>query len=115
MPKGKATCVVRSKDGRFFEIPEALLKKYQVAPDELSADERRDAGSPTRSPAQTLRLAKGLVQITINVPAGAQVHEGGTRESDVEGQGLPYEAPAVGDATQWGDDPGPIGGTTRRG
>ena len=35
--------VVRSKDGRFFSIPEAILKKYRVKPDTVSAVEVTDS------------------------------------------------------------------------
>lgn len=40
MPKTKSVSVVRSKDGRYFEIPDHILKQYQIQPHAVPTEER---------------------------------------------------------------------------
>jgi len=109
MPKTKAVCVVRSKDGRFFEVPEDVLGKYQVQPHTIPAEERQEPTSrgPIDPTADLLSRARGLIQIIINAPA-----EGGPRVvgGRTQGDQWTYQPPEINAAMEWGDDVDPTGG-----
>jgi len=99
--------VVRSKDGRFFSIPEDILKKYRVKPDKLSAAEKDDGGA--RKNGKANGHANGAIQVIINVSPDGRVQ---TIGANGEGGGKKwiYEPPTAGPAVEWGDDFDPTGG-----
>jgi hypothetical protein len=112
MPKTKGVCVVRSRDGRFFEIPEDVLGQYQVQPHVIPPEERlepqsRGGGDPA---ADLLNRSRGLIQIIINAPAEStpRVYSGRTQQ-DYRDQWV-YQPPEIGAPMEWGDDMDPTGG-----
>lgn len=101
------TAVVRSKDGRFFNVPESVLKRYRVKPDKLSADEKAPAKSKTNG--YSKGNGKGTVQVIINVSSDGRVQTISGEAATPNGEWI-YEPPAAGRAMEWGDDFDPTGG-----
>lgn len=99
--------VVRSKDGRFFSIPEVILKKYRVKPDQLSASEK-DHGAAKKN-GKGNGHANGAVQVIINVSPDGRVQTIGANGERAGKQWI-YEPPTAGPAVEWGDDFDPTGG-----
>ena len=99
--------VVRTKDGRFFKIPDAVLKQYLVKPDKLSADEKGSFSSKTNG--HSNGNAKGTVQVIINVSPDGHVQTMSPKRDRSKAQWI-YEAPVAGPAMEWGDDIDPTGG-----
>ena len=55
--------IVKSKDGRYFDIPDKLLKKYSISPQELpvAASQLRQAGGGSASVQIIIEEARGYL------------------------------------------------------
>lgn len=107
MPQNLAT-VVKAKDGRFFEIPDSVLKQYLVKPDKLSASEKGFANGHANGHTNGSG-AKGTVQVIINISPDGHVQTTTAKAENSKAQWI-YEAPTAGPAMEWGDDIDPTGG-----
>lgn len=105
------TSVVKSKDGRFFRVPDAVLKQYLVKPDKLSTGEKGSFASKANghTNGHSNGDAKGTVQVIINVSPDGHVQTIAPKNGRSKAQWI-YEAPAAGPTMEWGDDIDPTGG-----
>jgi hypothetical protein len=105
MHEGQAS-IVRAKDGRFFRIPEDVLREYALKPDRLSADEK---GSVLETNGNGNGDARGAVQVIINISPNGHVQTETAKSEPSSAQWI-YETPSSGQAMEWGDDLDPTGG-----
>jgi hypothetical protein len=106
MPQ-RETAVVKAKDGRFYKIPDAVLKQYLVKPDKLTAEEKASFSSKTNGHANG--NGRGGVQVIINVAPDGNVQLGRPGSENSKAQWI-YEMPTPGPTMEWGDDIDPTGG-----
>jgi len=106
MPQSSAA-VVKAKDGRFYKIPDAVLKRYLVKPDRLSSEEKE--GFSSRTNGHSHGDGRSGIQVIINVSPDGNVQLGRPDSESSKAQWI-YEMPNAGPTMEWGDDIDPTGG-----
>lgn len=102
-----ANAIVKAKDGRFYRVPDAVLKQYLVKPDKLSAEEKGSFSSKANG--HSNGNGRGGVQVIINVAPDGNVQVDHPGNGSSKPQWI-YEMPNGGTTMEWGDDIDPTGG-----